>query len=400
MSTSSLAAPVVPRTVKEGVSPAGSGTAGATSSLTPAASSPSRSRASTRTLVSPLAAAMGGSLAAASPLAPAEDLYGPYVLTVSMALAQGGSVLLVGPTGTGKSALILDAAIKLGWGVELIVCHEGKRIHMLQGGHSREVEKGEDWRFASGPITRLARRVQRGERVMLILDELARAHKEVFAYVMDLLNTYSTREVQAMMGAARAEGPLEDEMRMELPSDFGRDPTERYHILAVDVLQRRFVISVRQLQICATANQGEAYGGVDFSDPAFVRRWMHWLHLAGYDPGVMRQILASKCGLPSTANLFSAILTVATEVHAYHMKEDALKQTLSLPLLINWAKQTQWYFTDPRSRARSNLRLAFETAARTAWLDRVCPYEGGELEKEVEKKLLGFVSGATLSRIS
>ena len=141
------------------------------------------------------------------------DLYGPYLDQVRMGLAQGGSLLLVGPTGTGKSSLLLDAAISLGWGVELIVCHEGKRIHILQGGHTRDVEKGDgDWRFAAGPITRLARRIEAGERVMLILDELARAHKEVFAYVMDLLNSYSSREIQAMIPKQEGDG-----MKLETP---------------------------------------------------------------------------------------------------------------------------------------------------------------------------------------
>jgi hypothetical protein len=200
-----------------------------------------------------------------------------------MAVTQGGSLLLVGPTGTGKSSLLLDAANREGWGVEMIVCHEGKRIHVLQGGHTRAVEKEEgDWRFASGPITRLATRIARGERVALILDELARAHKEVFAYTMDLLNTYSLRDVQTMM--PESEG---DDMKLELPTDFGVVPGARYHILAVDILQRRFVIPTSRLLITATANQGERYGGNEFADPAFCRRWTHWLHLAGYDESVI-----------------------------------------------------------------------------------------------------------------
>ena len=277
----------------------------------------------------------------------------------------------------------------------MIVCHEGKRIHVLQGGHTREVEKeGGDWRFASGPITRLAQRIQRGERVALILDELARAHKEVFAYTMDLLNTYSLRDVQTMMPAAEG-----DDMKLELPSDFGTVPGTRYHILAVDILQRRFVIPTNRLLVTATANQGEQYGGNEFADPAFCRRWTHWLHLAGYDESVIRQILASKCNLPVSAQLFDAILQVNKEVHTYHTREDALKMTLSLPLLINWAGQTIWYYYDLRSKTRSNLQKSFETAARNTWLSRVCPYQGAELDPDVERTLLGFLSAVTLHKL-
>jgi hypothetical protein len=42
--------------------------------------------------------------------------------------------------------------------------------------------------------------------------------------------------------------------------------------------------------------------------------------------------------------------------------------TLSLPLLINWARQTLWYYYDLRSKTRSNLQKSFETAAYNAWL--------------------------------
>jgi hypothetical protein len=325
---------------------------------------------------------------------PAEDLYGPYLDQIAMAVAQGGSLMLVGPTGTGKSSLLLDAADREKYGVELIVCHEGKRIHVLQGGHTRDEEKGGEWRFASGPITRLAKRIARGERVMLIFDELARAHREVFAYAMDLLNTYSMKEIVAMRPISEG-----DDMKLELPEDFGKMPGVRYHVLAVDILQRRFVVPTNRLLIAATANQGEHYGGNDFSDPAFCRRWTHWLHLSGYDDAVVRQILASKCKLPPTADLFEAILQVNKEVHAYHTREDALKMTLSLPLLINWARQTQWYYYDHRSKTRSNLQKSFEFAARATWLARVCPYQGAELDPDVERTLLGFLSAVTLHKL-
>ena len=323
-----------------------------------------------------------------------EDLYGPYLDQIAMAVAQEGSLMVVGPTGTGKSSLLLDAALRNGYAIELIVCHEGKRIHALQGGHTREEAKGGDWQFASGPITRLAKRIQRGERVMLILDELARAHREIFAYVMDLLNTYSRQEIIAMQPESSG-----DDMKLELPADFGDVSGVRYHVLAVDILQRRFVIPTHRLLIAATANQGEQYGGNDFSDPAFCRRWTHWLHLAGYDESVMRQILASKCKLPPSADLFDAILQVNKEVHTYHTREDALKMTLSLPLLINWARQTVWYYYDHHSRIRSNLYKSFETAARSSWLSRICPYQGAELDPDVERTLLGFLTSVTLRKL-
>jgi hypothetical protein len=73
--------------------------------------------------------------------------------------------------------------------------------------------------------------------------------------------------------------------------------------------------------------------------------------------------------------------------------------TLSLPLLINWAGQTIWYYYDLRSKTRSNLQKSFETAARNTWLSRVCPYQGAELDPDVERMLLGFLSAVTLHKL-
>ena len=53
-----------------------------------------------------------------------------------------------------------------------------------------------------------------------------------------------------------------DDMKLELPADFGEVPGVRYHILAVDILQRRFVVPTNQLLIAAHAVGGHrAFGG-------------------------------------------------------------------------------------------------------------------------------------------
>ena len=173
----------------------------------------------------------------------------------------------------------------------------------------------------------------------------------------------------------------------------------RYHILSVDVLQRRFVVPTSRLLIAATANQGESYGGNDFADPAFCRRWTHWLHLAGYDDTVVRQILADKCSLPSTSPLIGAVLQVTKAVHTYHEREDVLKMFLSLPLLISWCQQTLWYYSDKHSTSKGNLSKSFEIAARNSWLARVCPYKGAELDPDVERILLGHIAAPRLSSL-
>ena len=331
-------------------------------------------------------------IGAAEPIIPAATLRGPYVAQVDMAVSMGGTLLCTGPTGNGKTSLFLEHAIRYGWGVELVVLHYGKKSHMLQGTYVRSTTSG-DYRFAAGPVARFAHRVLGGERVMLLLDELARAHESTFSFVMDLLNTYSSSEILTMRGRFESESP---EMRLALPDDFGASPEERYHIVTIDALHVRAILPASRLRIVATANQGEGYEGHEFTDPAFCRRWYHWLHLPGYDDDVIRDILAERLAVKRSSPLINAMLQVDKEVTRYHADEDALKFTLCLPLLINWGEQTLWYVNHPSSKLRGRYREAFELAARNTWLNRVCPYKGGRLDEEVELKLLEKVRAPTL----
>jgi len=349
-------------------------------------------------LVSPLASVVGlvptaersgrealPGVGAAEPFVPAAaTLHGPYVAQVDMAIAMGGTLLCTGPTGNGKTSLFLENAIRYGWGVELVVLHYGKKSHLLQGTYVRSNSSG-DYRFAAGPVARFAHRVLGGERVMLLLDELARAHESTFSFVMDLLNTYSSSEILTMRARDETDSP---EMRLALPDDFGASPVERYHIVTIDALHVRAILPASRLRIVATANQGEGYEGHEFTDPAFCRRWYHWLHLPGYDDDVIRDILAERLAIKRTSPLINAMLQVDKEVAQYHADEDALKFILCLPLLINWGEQTLWYVNHPSSTLRGRYRAAFELAARNTWLNRVCPYKGGNLDEDVELKLL------------
>jgi hypothetical protein len=355
--------------------------------------------------VSPLASVVGrlptadrsgrggrAAIGAAEPIIPAATLRGPYVAQVDMAVTMGGTLLCTGPTGNGKTSLFLEHAIRYGWGVELVVLHYGKKSHMLQGSYVRSNSAG-GYRFAAGPVARFAHRVLGGERVMLLLDELARAHESTFSFVMDLLNTYSSPEILTMRGRFESDSP---EMRLALPDDFGASAGERYHIVTIDALHVRAVLPASRLRIVATANQGEGYEGHEFTDPAFCRRWYHWLHLPGYDDDVIRDILAERLAVKRSSPLINAMLQVDKEVARYHADEDALKFILCLPLLINWGEQTLWYVNHPSSKLRGRYREAFELAARNTWLNRVCPYKGGQLDEEVELKLLEKVRAPTL----
>jgi hypothetical protein len=338
-------------------------------------------------------------LSTATAVGVTSTLHGPYVQQVRMAHAMGGSLMLVGPTGNGKTTLALDAFIRTGWGVELAVLHKGKRINVLQGSYVRTGERGEDgWRFAPGAVARFARRVSGGERVGMIFDEVARAEEKVFAFIMDCLNLYTAEEIAAMLPKS---GEEESAMKLVYPADFGL-VGERYHIIDVDPIQRRYVLPSSRVRIVGTANQGEGYEGHEFRDPAFLRRWYHWLPLPGYDADVLRAILCANLGVASVAGdgkLVERMLQVNRELYEYQKREDALKMILCLPLLIAWGQQTIWYFASADSTVRGDLDAAFALAARHAWLARVCPYKGENLDTGVENKLSRMVTNATPSGV-
>ena len=205
--------------------------------------------------------------------------------------------------------------------------------------------------------------------------------KASFPLSMDLLNTYSRSEILIMRARDETDSP---EMRLALPDGFGAFPSERYHIVTIDALHVRAVLPASRLRIVATANQGEGYEGHEFTDPAFCRRWYHWLHLPGYNDDVIRDILAERLAIKRTSPLINAMLQVDKEIAQYQADEDALKFILCLPLMINWGEQTLWYVNHPSSTLRGKYREAFELAARNTWLNRVCPYKGGNLDEEIE----------------
>jgi hypothetical protein len=301
-------------------------------------------------------------------------LLGPHVGRIKRALDRGGPVMLVGPTATGKTTQAKDAAFQLGMGFELVVLDEGWDAAELFGGYTRA---GKDWAFASGPITRWAERIKRGETVMLIIDELARGHKSVVSAIMRVMNEYSTADL--------------DKMGIPIPSGTAGP----FYIVEVTATKQRIAVPCHKARIVATTNQGDGYTGINLNDPAFRRRWTGgWLQLKSYEADVVRGILSERLALPHGAMLITKMQAVALQVAEYQRREEALLATLDLATLITWGEATLRLH-----RSGVNVRQAFIESAADVWIDRVVPLKGADLDPEVERTIHGYVAANIPSAI-
>lgn len=314
----------------------------------------------------------------AEPPAPpdAPRIFGPHVTRIELALRRGGPVMLVGPTATGKTTQAFAAALRLGFGIESVTLDEGWEAEDLFGSYTR-TRRDREWTFVPGPVTRWAERAAAGEPVVLLIDELARGHKTVVSAVMRLMNEHPRAALDGM----------------KLPVPDGEDGP--FYIVDVRATQQRIVLPCHRVRIVATANQGDGYTGIDLSDPAFGRRWSGgWLQLAGYPTDEAAKILGDKLSIASTAPLIRAMQHVELQVLAYQKKEESLRATLDLATLIAWGRAARYLFDHATTPAKGNARVAFQDAARDTWLDRLCPLQGADLDPQVERALLGFVTAS------
>lgn len=233
---------------------------------------------------------------------------------------------------------------------------------------------GNDWEPVDGPITRWARRVQRGEHCLLILDELPRGHQSVVGAIMRVMNTHDRRTVE--------------EQGLVIPS--GAEACDAFHIIEANHTRERLVVPAVWTKVIGTGNIGDKYMGLDLSDPAFRRRWSGgWLYLAAYDVSVMSEVLADRLNAKVSGKLITAIKQVVIAVEAYQKAEEKLQATLDLATLIAWGealRATVAVGTSPRS--------AFVETAQDIWIDRICPLDGTQLDAEVRAKLLNVVTAA------
>lgn len=304
-------------------------------------------------------------------------MHGPErIARVHRAMARRLPVLISGATGVGKTEMALRLATRaFGWQVEYVRLTPAWTEEYLFGSRVQDVDG--TWVFTEGPITRWARRVVDGATVLLLVDELARGHRDVGELVLSLLSAASAEQVAA-------EGwPLPDEP----------DPDDRYYVIRVKEVQATYVLPASRAPIVCVTNAGERYTqSLNVREPALARRFAGgYLHLGRYDAGVTRAVLVSalaRAGAPRAEAdaIAQAIAACDLAVEAHQAATDALDGTLDLATLLAWAGAARGLVL-----SGMGLRAALLASAQDIWLDRVCPLAGDHVDADVRRALLDIV---------
>jgi len=292
---------------------------------------------------------------------------------IRAALEDEGAVFLVGPAGVGKTEWAQALARALYDGFEKI--RFSSRLHE-EDLYGAPVQRADGrWTLEPGPLVRWAERVAAGQRVMLILDELPRAHGSIPDALMSIVDTHGAADLAA---AGQA-----------LPADPGP-----YHVVDVPGYAT-FALPAARVKIVATGNIGESFRGLDLSDPAFLDRWTCWLQLAEFTPDEKRAILARRLTLPSAHPLLTALIGVARDVADYgESAARALGAAVTMRTLIRWGTAVTRRAADTAAATGRPCAYGppFRTVAQGQWLDKVCARKGDGLDPDVYAALLRIVS--------
>lgn len=287
------------------------------------------------------------------------------------AMEDEGAVFLVGPAGVGKTEWAQQIARERYDGFEKVRLTSRLHEEDLYGTHVQDADGR--WVIQPGPLTRWAERVAAGKRLVLILDELPRAHGSIPDAIMAIVDTHSAADLAA-----------EDR---PIPAEPGP-----YHVVAVPGYNT-FILPASRVKIVATGNLGESYRGLDLSDAAFQDRWTCWLQLADFTPDEQRAILARHLGLPPEHALITALIAVAREIADYREQASRdLSARLTIRTLIRWGTAVLRRSRAAEAAGRSAAyRRPFVDLARSQWLDKVCARKGDGLDPDVYAELLGIV---------
>jgi MoxR-like ATPase len=311
--------------------------------------------------VPPIATTGAGAPPRTGPVAPAPTA-NSTLHKLRRLLRRGGTALLVGPTGVGKSKCARLAGLEEGMRIVLMQGYPGLTYRELFGKVAPVVgPSGQEFRWIDGPLSEAWRVAQAGERVELIVDELARFDPYNLAPFLGALDKVAGREVLQMAG-------VEPDARRDLQAAV---PDAEYRILKLPNGER-LVAPASRLAIVATTNLGSDYVQVQQKfDAALLRRFEVQLDVERLGEGERLGILSDYHGIPAAvARVLVAVedyTVTATGIHG-----GLLERELNLGTCINWA-------TEARSLAEEGMGWgdAVLEAARDTAIPFVCPRDSG-----------------------
>jgi nitric oxide reductase NorQ protein len=241
------------------------------------------------------------------------------VHTIRRLIRRGGTALLVGPTGVGKTYAVKQAVLAECARLVVVKGRPGLDDRQLYGGiYPTE----EHYRWIDGPLAKAWRAAHAGERVVLVIDELARLDPYHLAALIGALDPVTGTEVQSM----------------HISIDV--DEQQWYYVLSLpngDDL----VAPCPHLSVLATTNLGSDYAQLQTTfDAALLRRFALHLDIEGLPSDVQRDILVYEQHVPANVAM---VLVASAEFssNATAANGGLLQRELNLGTLINWAIEAQ-----------------------------------------------------------
>lgn len=236
-------------------------------------------------------------------------------------IRRGGTALLYGPTGSGKTTGAKQACLAAGARLVVVKGRPGLDDRQLYGG---VYPTNDHFQWVDGPLAQ-AWRLAAHEPVVLLIDELARLDPYHLAALIGALDRLSGNELRAVLDHA------------ELAAITSIDDAADYYLLNLPNGDR-LVTACRNLTIVATTNLGADYVQVQQSfDAALLRRFAVQLHVERLEAPLRQQAL-SACGVPpDLAERITALedyTTLQTGAHG-----GLLQRELNLGTALAWADE-------------------------------------------------------------
>lgn len=258
------------------------------------------------------------------------------VATLRRLIRRGGTALLVGPTGVGKSIAARQAAVAEGATLVLVEGWPGLEDRDLFGKvYPVEGPDGRSFAWVDGPLAEAWRLASAGRagtcgtketQVVLVLDELARFDPYHLAPLMGALDRVRGGELQHLAG-------LRDEVRAALQAD------EDYRVLKLPNGER-LIATADRLSVLATTNLGVDYIQTQQEfDAALLRRFDLHLDVQRLEASARRAILVSH-GMPArVAEVLVAIEDFSVAETGAH--NGLLRRELNLGTCVTWATEAR-----------------------------------------------------------
>lgn len=268
------------------------------------------------------------------------------VATLQRLIRRGGTALLVGPTGVGKTYAVKQAVVAEGARLVIVKGRPGLDDRQLYGGI---YPTADHYQWIDGPLAKAWRAAHAGEHVVLIIDELARLDPYHLAALIGALDPVSGSEVRSM----------------QLPLEV--DDHTLYYVLSLPNGDN-LVAPCRHLSIVATTNLGSDYAQLHTTfDAALLRRFSLQLDIESLSSDVQRHILVHEQHLPQDA---ATVLVASAEFSTTAIAANGglLQRELNLGTLINWAAEARALVDDGTPWAD-----ALRTAADLTAIPFACP---------------------------